>query len=83
MKNERRVFLLRLGFESSRQSGEADAQLGELEGLLNDGWNIVQTIPLAATGGITAVMVTPGSPGEAVRFAEWAGLLVLERPNVA
>ena len=47
----------------------------ELQRLLNDGWSLVDKVPLAGAGGVAAT----GHPGDMVTFAEWAALVVLEK----
>ena len=76
MAKERRLHFLHL---TERNANEFNPRLIELQGLLNDGWNILQAIPLAGVGGMATVMVTQGHPGEATQFAEWASLIILEK----
>ena len=75
MATERKLFFLRLTESTANQYGP----LGELEKLLNSGWNISQAIPLAGAGGMAAVQVLSGGSPEAAQFAEWASLVVLEK----
>ena len=63
-----------------RDRSEVAEQLSMLEKMLNDGWNIIQTVALSAASGMAAPNVMQmGSPGETQQFAEWASVLVLER----
>jgi hypothetical protein len=65
--------------DSMSDRASADAQLGRLEALLNDNWSILQAIPLGAAGGMAAIGPARDAPTEAMQFARWAALIVLEK----
>jgi hypothetical protein len=46
--SERKVLFLDIKVDSMRDQGFANEQLGQLASLLNDGWDILQAIPLGA-----------------------------------
>jgi hypothetical protein len=84
MATERKLHFLHIKLESMADTESTNRQLSKLDELLNSGWNILQAVPLAGAAGMAAPNVMAmGSPAHAVRFAEWAALIVLERTEAA
>ncbi len=83
MARERKLFLLHLSFDTARDGSDVDSQLGRLETLLNDGWDILHSIPMGAAGGTTGVQAGAGAPVEQVTFARWTALVVLQKAEQA
>jgi hypothetical protein len=79
MARKTKLYLLHLSFDTARERDAADSQLESLEKLLNQGWDILQSVPLSAAGGITSP--TPGAASEPMRFAQWAALIVLQKSD--
>ncbi len=51
MAKERKLCVLHLYFDSMRREEESNRQLNDLQQHLNEGWNVLQSIPLAAAAG--------------------------------
>jgi len=82
MAREKKLHLLHLSFDTPRDGTDVEAQLRGLEGLLNEGWDVLQAIPLGAAGGIAGVQADDArAPLEPLNFAFWAALFVLQKGN--